>query len=232
MAAISLSDTLSFSHDSYNHQFNRAVNTSGASTNNANYNLLAYTYYPVISYWGFSGSSVYGKDYDSVILKITSYTGNSAASEKVNFSFTVGCMALGDTSNASAASNLVHLGDAKTRLGAYSSTFTIPAGEGASINCDISNVIQYAARNYNVPWGLYIFGGDINGSAGTGPGSISGSYFITDPEIVTATISEGKAYINIGSSFTQGQAYVHNGSNWVKAKGIYVHNGSTWVKTK
>lgn len=221
--AMVISNTFDFNSTGYYYNFDKGTGTSTTGTTN----YIAKDYRGYASYWAYSASAIYDKHVSSVILRITSDSNKYSSS--VDLSFCFACAALSSTDNAT--KNII-LRKNRAKFGAHTQTYKLPKGASKTVDVDVTNVIKYAAENYNKAWGLYIIGGEFDGAYNDGGvGSIgSNGVAVLDPTFITCNISSAILKIHNGSSWVDGVPYIHNGSSWVQAKAIYRHNGSSWVQ--
>ena len=224
--AMIISDTFDFASTGYYYQFE---NGSAAPVADHTMNYIASNYRAYATYWAYSVNTLHGKNIDSTVLRITSSSNRYLS--KYDLAFCFACAPLSSTT--SAAANIIHRAD-KTSFNAHTSTFLLPKGTGSTVDVDITNVVKYAAENYDQPWGLYIIGGEFDGAYNDGNIGHVGSTGVTvlDPTIVTLTYTEGLMKVHNGSEWVNGIPYVNNGSTWIKANKVYVHNGSTWAQVR
>ena len=221
--SVVVSDTFDFNTQGWYYPFENGSSVSASGETN----YIAYNYRAYASFWAYSSQAVYGKDISSVVLKITSSSDKYLSGKDLSF-----CFACAPLANTTSALDSAYNRDEKNNFGAHTATFLLPGGASQSVEVDITDVVKYAAENYNQPWGLYIIGGEFDGEYNDGNVGSVGSNGVTviDPEFIKLSINEAKIKIHNGSTWVDGIPYVHNGTTWVKAKAIYIHNGSTWVK--
>lgn len=204
MAAVTTSNTFDFNGTSY---YYKLTGDTGSHTGR----FLASGYAAYATYWGYTAEAVYNKNVSSIIISVSADTYTISGSKTITFY--AACAPLKSITDGS--QNTITSG-----FGATTSAVTLP--KSGSVSLDITNVIKYAAENYNKNWGLYLIGG--------GDVDYASKVTFNIPTFTAADISEGLVKIHNGSTWVDGVPYVHNGSAWVKAKAVYVHDGSSWVQ--
>lgn len=206
--AIVISDTFDFNSTSYHYEY------TGDTGSDVGAHFLASNYAPQVTYWNFNPSAVYGKYISSAVINLVKdiYTISSGKTITVK----AACALLSSTTDRE--SNVI-LSSESSKFDAMTSEVTLPSS--GSVNLDITNVIKYAAENYNAPWGLYLIGGGDTGYAS--------SVTINTPTFTNYEVNNNIINIHNGSSWIQRTPYIHNGSNWVKSKAVFIHNGSMWL---
>lgn len=184
MATVTFSSTFDFNSSSYYYHY-----TSGTGTSKGRF--LCSNYAPYATYWAYTSAAVYGKHYSQVILSIT------ASSYTISSGKTISVFAACAPLSSSDSSNNIILSKNSSKFGAISDAVVLPKNGSASLN--ITNVITYAAANYNQNWGLYFIGAGSTGSASK----------VTFNVPSFSSLKTGGLSVNIdSSSWSIGQPYI------------------------
>jgi hypothetical protein len=221
MAVVKIADEIGFSHKSYYYHFDKGSGVSETETNGHNW--LAKDYAGYATYWGFSANAIYKKKVNSAILRVKS--SDSRYEDKYAISFNVACKTI-DTSSED--KNLVKREDYK-KFKKYSSTFKLPAGASQTVDIDITNVLQYAADNFNTAWGLYFIGGVITGEFNDGNIGHVGSkgVMIGNPQIITLKLGSPMFY-GVDGAWKECEVYYGENGVWQQVSPHYGVDG-VWM---
>ena len=216
MAALVISDTFDFNSTSYYYDYD---NGTGSAAGNP---LVAYNYSPYATYWCYSANAVYDKHVSSVVINISA-SRLTIGSGSVKVFAACAPLIYHETDGYDDDRNYI-LYENSSSFGCIGANSAV-VSTSTTNTLDITDVVKYAAENYNQPWALYIIGDKDNSNTGA-----CSNATLNDPTFATLDISDGLMWVHNGTKWTDGIPYVHNGSTWVKAKAVYRHNGSSWVK--
>ena len=207
MDTLIFSDELDFQNPSYYYLY-----TNGTVTATGRY--LCNHSKPYATYWAYTPAAVYGKHYSQVILSI------KPERYVISGSYTISFFAACAPISSSNPTNSIILSRDSSKFGARSGTVILHKS-GNSI-LDITNVINYAAKNYNQKWGLYLIG----------TGSSVNSADVVTFRLPTFSTIDMSSIVKIhnGSDWVDGTPYIYNGTEWVKSKAVYRHDGSSWIQ--
>ena len=207
MATLIFSDELDFQNPSYYYLY-----TNGTVTATGRY--LCNHSKPCATYWAYTPAAVYGKHYSQVILSIKPERYVISGSRTISF-----FAACAPISSSDPRNNII-LSRNSSKFGAISDAVTLYKSGNSVL--DITNVINYAAKNYNQEWGLYLIG----------TGSDIYSADVVTFRLPTFSTIDMSSIVKIhnGSTWVDGIPYIYDGTKWVEAKAVYRHNGSSSIQ--
>lgn len=207
MATLIFSNELDFQNPSYYYLY-----TNGTVTTTGRY--LCNHSKPYATYWAYTPAAVYGKHYSQVILSIKPERYVISGSRTI--SFFAACAPI----SSSNPNDSIILSRNISKFGAMSDAVFLNKSGNSVL--DITNVINYAAKNYNQKWGLYLIG----------TGSDIYSADVVTFRLPTFSTIDMSSIVKIhnGSTWVDGIPYIYDGTKWVEAKAVYRHNGSSWIK--
>ena len=207
MATLIFSNELDFQNPSYYYLY-----TNGTVTTTGRY--LCNNSKPYATYWAYTPAAVYGKHYSQVILSIKPERYVISGSRTISF-----FAACAPISSSDPRNNII-LSRNISKFGAMSDAVFLHKSGNSVL--DITNVINYAAKNYNQKWGLYLIG----------TGSDIYSADVVTFRLPTFSTKDMSSIVKIhnGSTWVDGIPYIYDGTKWVEAKAVYRHNGSSWIQ--
>lgn len=207
MATLIFSNELDFQNPSYYYHYTRGTGTSTGR-------FLCSNYAPYATYWAYTSAAVYGKDYSKVILSIKPERYVISGSRTISF-----FAACAPISSSDPRNNII-LSRNISKFGAMSDAVFLNKSGNSVL--DITNVINYAAKNYNQKWGLYLIG----------TGSDIYSADVVTFRLPTFSTIDMSSIVKIhnGSTWVDGIPYIYDGTEWVKSKAVYRHDGSSWIQ--